>query len=155
MVSSSCVAAPGSSGKREGGRPVPNLLAVQTVCEVAVARKPHQCSLFAFFIALTYAKWAALAAHRIEESWRSLLDALSVELLALRSAESDVDHHGFDLWVMGLRGVWRASVAVTLFKLVSNQTPKECDIRREGGGWIVSALRALSTWGQSVVSYSP
>ena len=44
--------APGSSGKRGGGRPTANFFAVQTVCGDAEARKEDQCSLLAFLISL-------------------------------------------------------------------------------------------------------
>ena len=39
-------------------------------------------------------------------------------------------------------------MAVILFRVVSNQTPKEWEVTRERA--IVSDLRALSTWCQSV-----
>jgi len=41
-------------------------------------------------------------------------------------------------------------MAVTLFKLVSNQSPREWEVRRERWAGIVSVLRALCTWGQSI-----
>jgi len=41
-------------------------------------------------------------------------------------------------------------VAETLLRLVSNQTPSEQEVGRGRGGEISSALRASSTWGQSV-----
>jgi len=52
LFSSSGVEAPGSSGKRGGGGPIVNFLAVQSDCEVAVVRKELEWSLFAFLIAL-------------------------------------------------------------------------------------------------------
>ena len=48
LLSSTGVTAPGSSGKRGGGRPTANFFAVQIVCGVAVARKAAQWSLFGF-----------------------------------------------------------------------------------------------------------
>ena len=52
LLSSGGVVAPGSSGKRGGGRPTANFFAVHTVCGVAVARNADQWSLLAFLIAL-------------------------------------------------------------------------------------------------------
>jgi len=49
--SSSGVLAPGNSANQGGGRPMENFLAVQMVWGVALARKSHRCSLFAFLIA--------------------------------------------------------------------------------------------------------
>jgi len=52
LLSSNGVVAPGSSGKRGGGRPTAHFFAVHIVCGVAVARKADQWSLLACLIPL-------------------------------------------------------------------------------------------------------
>jgi len=47
-LSSSGVEAPGSSGKRRGGRQMANVLAAQMVCGVAITRKSDQCCVIPF-----------------------------------------------------------------------------------------------------------
>jgi len=56
-----------------------------------------------------------------------------VELSGLRSSESVVDYDGLDLFLMSWRGVCRASIAETLLRFVSNQTPMELEVGRRGG----------------------
>ena len=80
MFSSSGVEAPGTRGSRGGRPPIANLLAVHTVCRVAVARRELQWSLFAFFMALQYEERAALADANREASNRSWLEDLRAEL---------------------------------------------------------------------------
>ena len=59
-------------------------------------------------------------------------------------------HHGLDLRMTFLRGVCSARVAEILLRLVSNKTPHEGEVGREGGGAISNDFRASSTWGQSI-----
>jgi len=80
LFSLSGAEAPGSSGKRGGGRLIANFLAVHTVCGVAVARKELQWSLFACLMALKYEEQAALAEAYREASKRSSLEDLRAQL---------------------------------------------------------------------------
>jgi len=82
-----------------------NLLAVQIVDGVAVARKELEWSLFAFLMALKYEEWAALAEASREALKRSSLQDHRVEWYAFFSADSDVDPQGLDRGVTGLMGV--------------------------------------------------
>jgi len=57
-----------------------NFLTIHTDCGVAVTRNELQWSLFAFFIALKYEEWAALADACSDASKRSFLEDVRAEL---------------------------------------------------------------------------
>jgi len=135
LFSSTWVEAHGSYGKRGGGHPTKNLLAVQTGWAVALARNEHQCSLFSCLIALKYEDLAARVDANREELCQSLLEDVRVVLEALLSTKRYTDHPVLDGYVRGFRGLWRASRADTLLRLTSNYVLRERNIgrRREGG----------------------
>ena len=131
-----------------GGWPTANLLAVQTHCGVAEARKSDQCALLAVAMALKYARLAFLISRWFmgEGSFQVILVMLWYSLLREESRE---DHHGLERGQGRLKGAKVEMREVRREDEMSNHLAIALGVGRAREAVMVKSLSAADMASQS------